>query len=271
MAHVPAAAACRAALLGSPIEHSLSPALHRAAYTSLGLDWSYTAIDMDEARLPGFMADLDASWAGLSLTMPLKECVIDLLDSVDEEARELLSVNTVLPRDDGWHGTNTDVHGIVQSVMRAGLVHPPATATVLGAGATARSAVAALRHLGSPRVIVCARRLEAAESVARLAGRLGLECDVRSLEPDADLIDADVVVSTLPGEAGRPWAGVASDAGGILLDASYHPWPTPLAAGWRGRAVASGRDMLLWQAVEQVRLMTGEEPDPQVMAAALPD
>lgn len=271
MAHLPATEACRAAVLGSPIEHSLSPALHRAAYASLGLDWTYTAIDMDEARLPGFMAGLDATWAGLSLTMPLKECVIDLLDSVDEEARELRSVNTVVPRHGGWHGTNTDVNGIVQSVMRAGLVHPPASATVLGAGATARSAVAGLRHLGASHVTVCARRPEAAESVARLARRLGLECEVRPIDADPGCVAADVVVSTLPGEAGRAWAVIASEAEGILLDASYHPWPTPLAAAWRGRAVASGRDMLLWQAVEQVRLMTGEEPDPQVMKAALPD
>lgn len=271
MALTPPIEAYRAAVLGSPIEHSLSPVLHRAAYGSLGLDWTYTAIDMDEARLPGFMADLDESWAGLSLTMPLKQCVIELLDSVDEEARELQSVNTVVPRDGGWHGTNTDVYGIVQSVMRAGLVHSPARATVLGAGATARSAVAAVRHLGASRVTICARRPEAADSVARLAGRLGLECEVRPLDPDPACIGADVVVSTLPGEVGRPWASLASDAVGILLDASYHPWPTPLAAAWHGRAVASGRDMLLWQAVEQVRLMTGEEPDPQVMRAALPD
>ncbi len=269
MAHVPAADACRAAVLGSPIDHSLSPALHRAAYASLGLDWTYTAIDMDEVRLPGFLAGLDSSWAGLSLTMPLKTCVIDLLDSVDEEARQLLSVNTVLPRDGGWHGANTDVQGIVQSVMRAGLVHPPATATVLGAGATARSAVAALRHLGEPRVTVCARRREAAGSVADLARRLGLECEARSLDPDPVSMAADVVVSTLPGEAARPWAALAPGGVGILLDAAYHPWPTPLAAVWGGRAVASGRDMLLWQAVEQVRLMTGEEPDPRAMAAAL--
>ena len=228
MAHTPPPEACRAAVLGSPIDHSLSPALHRAAYASLGLDWTYTAIDMDEARLPGFMAGLDATWAGLSLTMPLKECVIGLLDSVDDEARELLSVNTVVPRHGGWHGTNTDVHGIVQSVMRA-------------------------------------------ESVARLARRLGLECEIRALDADPACIAADVVVSTLPGEAGRTWAAIASDAEGILLDASYHPWPTPLAAAWHGHAVASGRDMLLWQAVEQVRLMTGVEPDPQVMRAALPD
>lgn len=271
MAHIPAAEACRAAVLGSPIAHSLSPALHRAAYASLGLDWTYTAIDMDEARLPGFMAELDASWAGLSLTMPLKECVLGLLDSVDEEARELLSVNTVVPRQGGWHGTNTDVYGIVQSVMRAGLVHPPMTATVLGAGATARSAVAALRHLGGSHVTICARRAEAAEAVGQLARRLGLAYEVRSLDPDPAGVAADLVVSTLPGEAGRPWAGVASEAEGVLLDASYHPWPTPLAASWQGSGVASGRDMLLWQAVEQVRLMTGEEPDPEVMRAALPD
>lgn len=260
----------RAAVLGSPIAHSLSPALHLAAYASLGLRWRYDAMEVDDRTLPAFIRSLDATWAGLSLTMPLKECVIPLLDEVDEEALLLRSVNTVLPISDGWRGTNTDVVGIVESLRHAGLEEPVRTATVLGSGATARSALAALARLGASRVVLCARREEAAAEVAEVASRLGLSASTASLDPSESLVRADVVISTLPGDAGAAWAHVATRAQGVLLDASYHPWPTPLAGAWAGRAVASGRDMLLWQAVEQVRLMTGLEPPVAAMSSALP-
>lgn len=260
----------RAAVLGSPIAHSLSPALHLAAYASLGLDWSYEAIDVDEERLPAFMAGLDASWAGLSLTMPLKESVIPLLDEVDDEARRLRSVNTVIPCAAGWRGTNTDATGIVDALVGAGARSGAGHATVLGAGATARSAVAALARLNAGHVLVCARRPGAAVDVVSLAEELGLHADAADLTPAPTALAADIVISTLPGDAGAAWAAQVHGATGILLDAAYHPWPTPLAAAWPGAAVASGRDMLLWQAVEQVRLMTGLEPPVAVMSAALP-
>lgn len=260
----------RAAVLGSPIGHSLSPALHRAAYASLGLDWTYDAIEVTVDRLPGFMRSLDATWAGISLTMPLKEAVIPLLDEVDDLALAVTAVNTVLPAASGWRGTNTDVYGMVQALRSAGLLDDPHSGTILGAGATARSAMAALRDLGVAHVTVCARRPEAAAEVADLGHRLGLVCDTSSLAPDPRLLLASVVVSTLPGDAAAPWAPDAGTARGALLDASYHPWPSVLAGAWAGPVVASGRDMLLWQAVEQVRLMTGREPSVEVMRSALP-
>lgn len=262
----------RAAVLGSPIAHSKSPALHRAAYAHLGLDWTYDLFDVDESQLPDFIAGLDASWAGLSLTMPLKEVVIDLLDGVTDRARILRSVNTVLPGSEPgtWCGTNTDVQGIVTSIREAvGADSVEGEAVLLGAGATARSVIAALPELGVRSAVVCARRPEAAEEVQSLARDFGVDVTIGDLVPDAGLVGADLVVSTLPGDAAAPWATVASRASGVLLDASYHPWPTPLANAWGGRAIASGRDMLLWQAVEQVRLMTGCDPDPRVMRAAM--
>jgi shikimate dehydrogenase len=260
----------RAAVLGSPIAHSLSPALHRAAYAGLALPWTYEAIEVDEAGLPAFLTGLDGTWAGLSLTMPLKEAVIPLLSEVDEEARALRAVNTVLPGADGWRGTNTDVYGIVEALLTAGLAGQPNTATVLGAGATARSAVAALVRLGVGDVIICARRQDAAQEVAALASSFGIVASTRDLGPELSVLATDIVISTLPGDAGAPWALLAPDARGALLDASYHPWPTPLAQAWGSPVVASGRDMLLWQAVEQVRLMTGLEPPAELMSAALP-
>jgi len=261
----------RAAVLGSPIGHSLSPALHRAAYAALGLDWTYEAIDVDEGGLADFLDRLDGTWAGLSLTMPLKEAVIPLLDDVDPLAEAVGAVNTVLPAGAGWVGANTDVHGIAAAIDAVRSGQENGTATILGAGATARSAVAALQRLGVRDLVVCARRLEVAESVAAFARARGFTAAATGLAPDAGLASRDVVVSTLPGEAGQEWALVAAQAPGILLDVAYHPWPTPLARVWPTGRVASGRDMLLWQAVEQVRLMTGLEPPVDRMRAALPD
>jgi shikimate dehydrogenase len=260
----------RAAVLGKPVAHSLSPALHRAAYASLGLDWSYDAIEVDAAQLAGFLAGLDDSWAGLSLTMPLKEEAARLLDDVDPVARTLRSVNTVLPGPGGWRGANTDVYGMTQALTLAGLREAPESAVILGAGATARSAVAALAALGTPSVTVCARRTEAAADVADLVRELGMAATTADLTPDLALVRASVVVSTLPGDAAAPWAAIGWAGTGVLLDVSYHPWPTPLSASWGSGSVASGRDLLLWQAVEQVRLMTGREPSAEAMSAALP-
>lgn len=259
----------RAGVLGSPIAHSLSPALHRAAYAALGLDWAYEPYDVTEAELSAFFGELDDEWAGLSLTMPLKSAVIPLLDFVDEIAGRVMSVNTVLPSSDGWRGTNTDVFGIVRSLeMR--LATTPRSATVLGAGATARSAIAALAELDVREVLVLARRPEAACDLVRLAGSFGLNCHAEAFEPRDELLAGDIVISTLPGDAAEPWAACASQARGTLLDASYHPWPTPLAGAWPSDRVASGRDMLLWQAVRQVELMTGLPAPVVAMVAALP-
>lgn len=257
----------RAAVLGSPIAHSLSPALHRAAYRALGLDWTYDAVEVASDQLPDFMRRLTGDWAGLSLTMPLKEAVIPLLVDVDELALRVAAVNTVLPARGGWRGTNTDIEGIVRSVRA--FTHRPRTASILGAGATARSALAAMAELGVEEVAVVARRPEAAEPLVSLATGFGIDARVCPFEPRADLMTRDLVVSTLPGDAGEPWSSVCADASGVLLDASYHPWPTPLAGAWPNASVASGRDMLLWQAVAQVRLMTGLDAPVDAMVAGL--
>jgi shikimate dehydrogenase len=259
----------RAAVLGSPIAHSLSPALHRAAYAALGLSWIYNAVEVGEDDLPAFFETLDSTWAGLSITSPLKQAVIPLLSRVDARARAVGAVNTVLPIDGGWRGANTDIDGVVQSVSRV-QSHPPVTASVLGAGATARSVLAAMRELGVTEVTVCARRVESAVECCALAERLGMVARSGDLEPRPDIVDVDLFVSTLPERGAAPWRETAATARGTLLDVAYHPWPTPLSSVWPTSAVASGRDMLLWQAVEQVRLMTGLEPPVAAMAAALP-
>lgn len=262
----PAAVRRRAAVLGHPIAHSLSPALHRAAYAELGLEWTYEAVDVTETQLPGFVAGLDASWVGLSLTMPLKEAVLPLLSEVEPLADALASVNTVVLVDGHRRGYNTDVTGMRQ-ILRDTEVPVRARALVVGAGATARSAVAALLAEHVTDVTVAARRPEAVDELReRLTLRLPAVLGAASLpvlareswppRPEA----YDVVVSTVPaaghGEialTGRP---------GLLVDVIYDPWPTPLAAAWEraGGQVVGGLELLVQQAVEQVVLMSGRRP-----------
>jgi shikimate dehydrogenase len=266
----------RAAVLGSPIAHSLSPTLHRAAYRFLGLDWDYTAIECTELEFPGFFASLDGEWRGLSLTMPLKEVVLTVVEDVSDVARAVHSANTVFRAgpDHPWQATNTDISGMENALREIG-VASVTSARVLGAGATARSAIAAIAGLGGSSVVIHARRPEAATAVADLARRLGLEPGIADLTPVA--AECDLVVSTLPADVAAPWTVCADSAvHTALLDASYHPWPTPLADAWHSHGsglVASGRDMLVWQALAQVRLMTGANFDDasivSVMRAAL--
>jgi len=259
----------RAAVLGSPIEHSLSPALHRAAYAVLGLDWDYRAIECTVEEFGDFFAGLGAEWRGLSLTMPLKEVAVDVVAEVSDVARLLQSANTIyrISPSEPWQATNTDVYGMEQALRESG-VHSVRTCHVLGAGATARSALAALAGLQAREVVIHARRRQAAEEVVALADGLGVRARAADLTP-VDL-SADLLVSTLPADAAAPWAEIGAEIGAdigasstmALLDVSYHPWPTPLAAAWLRKRpdapVASGKDMLLWQALEQVRLMTGQ-------------
>lgn len=264
----------RAAVLGSPVGHSLSPALHRAAYAALRLDWSYTAVDVAEAALGGLVAALDASWAGLSLTMPLKRAVLPLLDTADELVDLTGVCNTVVLDGRGRHGHNTDVHGVAAALREAGMA-APASAVVLGGGATAASAVAALIRLGAGEVEVRVRDPARAEPVVRVAARTGHRVRLGRLagsaggEPPGVPAGVDVVVSTLPAGAADPLAAhvVRAESGAVLLDVVYHPWPTALAVAWAGSGgrVVPGDAMLLHQAAEQVRLMTGHEPPVEAM------
>ena len=268
----------RAAVLGSPVGHSLSPVLHRAAYAALGLTgWEYTARECDEAALPGILASLDDSWRGLSLTMPLKRAVMPLLAAVTPVARQVGGVNTVTwePAAGGRRaiGDNTDVAGIVAALGEAGVTAPVGSAVVLGGGATACSAIAALRDLGCETPLVQVRARERAGELLAAADRLGVRPELGPLEDVDAPLAADVVVCTLPADGGTAWA-VRLPAGekpaGVLLDVVYHPWPTGAAAAWgaAGGSAVGGFGMLLHQAAAQVRLMTGHEPPTAAMRAA---
>lgn len=263
----------RLAVLGSPIGHSKSPAIHRAAYGVLGLDWSYEAIEMTGGRLAEFVAGCGPEWRGLSLTMPLKRDILPLLDTRDGLVDVVGGANTVLFTERGLAGFNTDVYGVVQSLRDAGLdtVH---TARVLGAGATAASVIAALAELGTEIVTVTARVPAKAEPLIALGNALGVAVVARDYDwQDSDA--PDVIISTVPGGTAVPAFPASVRARAVMLDVAYDPWPSRLALAWgeAGGMVVSGLDMLVHQAVGQLRIfLNGDRftplPDePKVLAA----
>ncbi|MDJ0381031.1 shikimate dehydrogenase [Streptomyces sp. G-G2] len=255
----------RAAVLGSPIEHSLSPVLHRAAYQELGLaDWSYDRFEIDEAALPGFVAGLGAEWAGLSLTMPLKRAVMPLLDEVSATAASVEAVNTVVLTGDGRRvGDNTDIPGIVAALRERGVEKVPAAA-VLGAGATASSALAALSRICSGEVTAYVRSAARADEMRRWGERLGVPVRTADWSAAAEALHAPLVIATTPAGATDALAAAVPERPGTLFDVLYDPWPTALAAAWTGRGgkLVGGLDLLVHQAVLQVEQMTGRTPGP---------
>lgn len=269
----------RAYVLGHPIAHSLSPALHRAAYAYLGeANLEYDRRDTLPDDLPAIMRGVrnpagteEAPYiAGLSVTMPLKTAVIQYCDELSETARVTGAVNTVYPRGERVLGDNTDVIGIVNALLHAGLKPNPERdePAVIGGGATAISALTALHKLGYRRASVYARSLHKLGSVQEAADRLGVQLEQISLaELPQNLAERGhhPVVSTLPAHAADEWASQLSGLKGasathrpVLLDVAYNPWPSALASAWEanGGTVVSGLEMLLYQAVEQVLLFT---------------
>ena len=247
----------RLAVLGSPIAHSRSPRLHAAAYRALGLPWEYGRHEVGEGGLAAFIAGLDDQWRGLSLTMPLKPEALRLSASVSDVAEETGAVNTLLFGGDGPAGYNTDVYGIIRALRGAG-VERVDRVLVLGAGATARSVVSAARRLGAVSVVAAARRSEAATALADYAGALGLMGETADLHATLDA-GADLVVNTVPGGAVAEIRFGGSQTASTLFEVAYDPWPSPLVARWEGPAV-SGLEMLLHQAVAQVRIFVTGEP-----------
>jgi shikimate dehydrogenase len=282
-------------VLGSPIGHSLSPVLHRAAYRELGLPWEYDAVDLTADDLPGFLAGLGPEWAGLSLTMPLKTAVLPLL--VDRSSSVVLtgSANTIVFGAEGPTGANTDVAGIVEAAREHATeaLATARTATILGTGATARSALAALDALAVRTAVVVARRPGETDDLRRLAEAVGVALRVEPWDRALEHLGADLVVSTVPAGVtdalAATVAGPAGDVGddpapsravrpaarpsrlGVLLDVVYDPWPSALVAAWQGRGapVVPGHTMLLHQAAHQVELMTGAAAPMAAMRAAL--
>ena len=248
----------RAAVLGSPIAHSLSPVLHRAAYAELGLSWSYDAAEVDKDGLAAYLDGCNSSWAGLSLTMPLKEQAFRAAATRDRHAELTGAVNTLLI---GEHpaGFNTDVGGIVDALAEARVTDVDRV-RILGAGATAASALVAASEIGATRADVRARRPAPAAALAELGERLGMVVDVRSFDAPSETVE--LTLATLPSGTTLPadTATALAAQGGVLFDAAYAPWPSALAGRWADGITISGLGMLLHQAVRGFELWFGNRP-----------
>jgi shikimate dehydrogenase len=245
----------------------LSPALHRAAYRELGLtNWVYDRFEVTEAGLADAVAHCDPSWRGLSVTMPLKAAVLEL-GEVDSIAELAGAGNTLIFDDDARRIYNTDVGGLVWAVRRA-WTEPVSRVGILGAGATARSALVSAAQLGAEQVYVLARTPSRGEPLRALGERLGVRVDVRPWS--TELPAADLVIATATAGAVDDLAPAVAASTPLVFDAIYNPWPTELAraAALAGRTVVSGLDLLVGQALLQLELMTGRQVEAEVMYAA---
>lgn len=253
------------AVLGSPIGHSKSPFIHLAAYSVLGLDWEYDKIEVRKGGLRPFVDQLDSQWLGLSLTMPLKEEAAKLAESLDQNATLTGAVNTIVRTESGWAGFNTDVFGIVQAVGQANLGELDEI-LVIGSGATATSAVTAIAQIApGAKLRVFARNAQTRTQLVDYARGLGLAAKkTGSLTRSAR--KASLTVATLPGGALDEVAAKLTkrgfQPGGAILDVAYQPWPSGIATVWakQGKPIISGLEMLIWQAVAQIRIFTSGDP-----------
>lgn len=246
----------RCAVLGDPIAHSLSPVLHRAAYDATGLDWTYDAVQVRSGGLADHLAGLDATWRGLSLTMPLKREAIPLAHSVSARATLVGAANTLLLVEGELHADNTDLPGAA-AALRERYDGPVAAATILGAGATAASVGLALCDLGARSVLLLARDPARAEETVAAIER----------HPEAPRVEVgslgtfraagEVVVSTVPAEAQDDDLVARCADAAVIFDVVYDPWPTPLAAAAGDRVLVSGLDLLVHQAALQFSIFTG--------------
>jgi shikimate dehydrogenase len=258
----------RAAVCGHPISHSLSPVLHRAAYAALGLEHTYEAIDLTEDGLEDFVSTCADSWMGLSLTMPLKEVAFSVATAVSIRAKLTGAINTLI-FDDGIRADNTDIYGIEQAV-RESTNEIGGPFIIIGSGATARSAVVAAQQLGATSITVVARNAGTASECVNLGRELEITSTHNQLE-SAQWQASTVTINTTPAGVADELISVGTPTGGLLLDVIYSPWPTQLANAWRtgGGSTCAGHVMLLHQAGEQVRLMTGEDAPIEAMRTAL--
>lgn len=253
-------------MIGSPITHSKSPLLHRAAYTELGLDWSYEAVEVGEGDFDSFVQALDSGWRGLSVTMPHKENAFNFADSTDSFAEYTGVVNTLaFSRANGYrtsHGYNTDVFGITSAISSAesrDFQH----GCIIGGGATARSAIVALDLLGVDSITIAVRNQSKSQELLNLGHRLGRDLNVVPLNALDIVPVADVVVSTIPGSSDVSLKELNRSEHATLLDVAYDVWPSPRAMAWLhldGHAI-SGLSMLAYQALMQVRIFVAGTPD----------
>lgn len=256
------------AVLGSPIAHSLSPAMHRAAYAELGLDWTYEAVEVPEGGLAEFVGALGDDVRGFSVTAPLKREAAAASHQHDGVVESLGVANTLVIDDGMISAYNTDVPGAAAAIAEAG-VRAPRTARILGGGATAASLALTLVQLGVEDLEFVVRDpLRAAEAESVVRGR-GIAVTVRKI--DEPLISrVDLLLSTVPSGAIGARSHEFVESSRAVFDVIYDPWPTGLAraADEAGTPVISGLDLLAHQAALQVELMTGSTVSPQLLRKA---
>ena len=238
-------------VVGSPIEHSLSPVLHSAAYKQLGLAFEYVKSDVPLGGLASFLAG--GMFTGVSVTMPLKKEAFDLGAAHDKYSLVTEVANTLFQKDGNWSAANTDVYGITKALET---VVSPRKTVLIGSGATSRSALVALaENFPETEISLVSRNQEAAIELASFAESLGFISRIQAATAK-EILDADLVMSLVPaGSYGELWAEVSLDSkskSGVLFDVAYNPWPSTVALAWGSARVISGIEMLLWQAVEQV-------------------
>jgi shikimate dehydrogenase len=250
----------RFGVIGSPIGHSRSPALHRAAISALGIDATYEPTDVAIDEIDVFMTSRDPSWEGLSLTMPLKQVIRRHLVSECPVSILTGSVNTIVRSTEGWRGYNTDTWGATTAI-RQQFGPEFRRATLLGGGATAASLIVTLHDLGVDSLEIFVRDTSRAETVRELARRLGM--DVRVLGFGESAAASDLLVSTLPAGSALTPGDIETFDAEYLFDVVYDPWPSALSREWDARGLTSmnGLPMLLWQAVRQARVFYGESVD----------
>lgn len=259
----------RAAVLGHPIAHSLSPEIHRAAYAALGLPWEYDAIDVEAGSVEEFVLNCGPEWVGLSLTMPLKEAVLPALTQHSPVVELTQAANTVVFEAGERIGHNTDVTGLVDALAEAEVVSIDAAA-VLGSGATARSALVAVHQMGAREVDVVARPGVSADRMMALGQLLGLRIHRADWSNLSASLRRPLVISTVPSSVAASAVRWIPADPGQLFDCIYDPWPTELSAAWSANgAVLGGLDLLVHQACGQVELMTGACLPPQILREAL--
>jgi shikimate dehydrogenase len=250
------------AVVGHPITHSKSPALHNAAYGVLGLNWSYRAIDVEPEAFPAFLAGVGAELRGISVTMPHKTAALEASTSLDLLAKCTRSVNTLyFPSPGEILGFNTDVAGIVHAFHDSG-VSQARHVVIVGGGATASSAVAAAAELGAEHVSVLARTPTKAFSLEQVGQECGVNVTVHHVDDMPALSPADLVISTLPGTVAMSLASLPRTKRATLLDVAYSPWPSARSAEWNvsGGEAVSGLRMLAHQALIQVRIFVSGSP-----------
>lgn len=256
----------RLAVLGSPISHSLSPTIHHAAYVFMGLDWQYEAIEVKEGGLREFLQGCDSDWLGLSLTMPLKAEAIRVCSEVDALASQVGGANTITWAGSTTRAHNTDVAGFKTALALAG-VNDVASAVILGAGATARAAVAAASQI-TDQITVYVRDPKREEGLRKAAGLRHINLQLAPWTQVASGLSAPLVISTTPKGVTDFLVELTFDGPGLLFESLYDPWPTNLVSHWEraGGRVIGGLELLVGQAIEQIKLFVGDHEGIDVSA-----